>query len=307
MKPVILPLIIITATFLSPAANASQSNQDKNLSSDNLSINISSGWLTGQAKEYVYWENNSKLSELDWEIKSTPIIRGDISWNTTPWLTLEANGWITLRPSHSTMHDFDWMIPNQTHWSHLSYSPNTRLNYANEFNINSNIWLMKKHNFKLAGVIGYQQTQFDWTAIGGYYDYNNGQEKGELPPIPGIAYDQKLSVPYIGSKIQYKYKNWEFNALLKYSPWVLAMDNDEHYLRQLNFIEKTHNSEYYSVRTNLGYYITPQMKFFSEWIWNKYTQGKGRTNVNGIPLNCSNCAGIENRNYQFLFGIAYQF
>lgn len=307
MKPIILLLIIMIVTFLSPVSNASQSNQNKNLFSDNLSIHISSGRLTGQAKEYVYGENNSKLSELDWEIESTPIIRGDISWDTTPWLTLEANGWITLRPSHSTMHDFDWMIPNQTHWSDLSYSPNTRLNYANEFNINSHIWLMKKNNFKLAGVIGYQQTQFDWTAIGGYYDYNNGQEKGEFPPIPGIAYKQKLSVPYIGSKIQYKYKNWEFNALLKYSPWVLAMDNDEHYLRQLNFIEKTHSSEYYSARANLGYYITPQMKFFSEWIWNKYTLGKGRTTVNGISLSCSSCAGIENRNYQIVFGIAYQF
>lgn len=86
------------------------------------------------------------------------------------------------------------------------------------------------------------------------------------------------------------------------------MDNDEHYLRQLNFIEKTRNSEYYSAKVNIGYYITtPQMKFFSEGIWNKYTQGKGRTNVNGISLNCSNCAGIEKRNTNFYLALLISF
>lgn len=217
------------------------------------------------------------------------------------------------------MHDFDWLNPNETHWTNWSYSPKTPLNYANEFNINSYIWLLRKNNFKVAGAIGYQQTQFHWTAIGGHYDYNRACDytrsckippEGEFPLMPGIDYKQEFSVPYIGSKIQYKYNNWEFNTLLKYSPWVLAKDHDEHYNRQLTFREKTRNSEYYSVNANIGYSLTPELKFFGEWIWNKYTQGRGGTQItdnesgNSVYLD-GNVAGIENNNYQITLGIAY--
>ena len=313
--------IIITIVFLSPVSNASQSYQDKSLFSDHLSLNVALGWLAGRANEYVYEGDGRKLSQLDWDIKNTPIIKGGISWDATSWLTFEANGWMTLGPRNSTMNDFDWINPNQTHWTNWSYSPKTPLNYANEFNINSYIWVLKKNDFKLAGAIGYQQTQFNWTAIGGYYDYKRFCDytrsckippEGNFPLRPGIDYKQEFSVPYIGSKIQYKYNNWEFNTVLKYSPWILAQDKDEHYNRQLIFREKTRNSEYYSVNANIGYYMTPQLKFFGEWIWNKYTQGRGGTQVTDTESGDSiyqggNVAGIENNNYQIIAGIAYQF
>nr|WP_269471436.1 omptin family outer membrane protease [Candidatus Rickettsiella viridis] len=312
----------MAAAFWSTVSNASPSYQDENLFSDNLSLNVALGWLAGRANEYVYGEDGRKLSQLDWEIKNTPIIKGSISWDVSAWLTFEANGWMTLGPRNSTMNDFDWENPKQTHWTRWSYSPKTPLNYANEFNINSYIWLLKNNSFKVAGVIGYQQAQFHWTTIGGYYDYrrqcineggNNCQAaEGNFPLTPGIDYKQEFSVPYIGSKIQYKYNNWEFNTLLKYSPWVLAKDHDEHYRRQLSFREKTHNSEYYSVSANIAYYMTPQLKFFSEGIWNKYTQGRGAAQMTNNENRSSlylggDVAGIENKSYQITLGIAYQF
>lgn len=65
MKPITLPLIIIITTLLTPVSNASQFKQYKNLFSDNLSVNIYSGWLASQSKEYVFGKDANKVSELD--------------------------------------------------------------------------------------------------------------------------------------------------------------------------------------------------------------------------------------------------
>lgn len=90
MKLIALFLIITMALWV-PVSNASQPQQNKSVFTDNLLANISLGWFAGQANEYVYEAGGRKLSQLDWEIKNTPIIKGSISWNANTWLTLEAN------------------------------------------------------------------------------------------------------------------------------------------------------------------------------------------------------------------------
>ena len=45
-------------------------------------------------------------------------------------------------------------------------------------------------------------------------------------------------MPYIGLVGQYRINDFEFNALFKFSDWVRAHDNDEHYMRDLTFRER---------------------------------------------------------------------
>jgi plasminogen activator len=102
------------------------------------------------------------------------------------------------------------------------------------------------------------------------------------------------------------------NALLKFSPWVEAKDNDEHYMRDLTFREKAGGSNYYSALVDVGYYVTSNAKVFTEFTWSKYSQDKGGTEiidrVSGESGHLGDdAAGIENKNYSLTAGLQYRF
>ena len=95
---------------------------------------------------------------------------------------------------------------------------------------------------------------------------------------------------------------------MKFSEWVTAKDNDEHYLRDTTFREKTTNSRYYSTAIEVGYYITPNAKVSTEFVYNYYSEGKdgseminratGKTEYSG-----GDSAGIKNENYIISAGV----
>lgn len=301
------------------ASNIAQAQNEKqpssvNFTADSITVSTSLGWLGGESKEYVYdADTGRKVSELNWKINNTSIIKGDISWDPLSWLTLNASGWTTLASSGAGMDDYDWLDASQSHWTHWSNSPNTRLNHANEFDLNAKAWLLKYSNYKIGTVVGYQQTRFSWTAFGGHYQYDNGNDVGDFPERKrGIGYQQKFSMPYLGLVGSYRYRDIEFNALLKFSPWVEAKDNDEHYMRDLSFREKNSGSNYYSASVDIGYYVTPNAKVFSGFTWSKYSKGKGGTEIidhtNGSSsYHGGDAAGLENKNYSLIAGLQYRF
>lgn len=310
---IVLCILGLTATNVALAQNE-KGPYAVNFDADSVAVSTSLGWLGGESKEYVYdADTGRKISELNWKINNTAIIKGDISWDPFFWLTLNARGWTTLASSGAGMDDYDWLDASQSHWTHWSNSPSTRLNHANEFDVNAKAWLVKRPDYKIGAVVGYQQTRFSWTAFGGHFQYDNGNYVGDFPRGErGIGYQQKFSMPYVGLAGGYRYRDIEFNALLKFSPWVEAKDNDEHYMRDLTFREKTSGSNYYSASVDVGYYVTPNAKVFTEFTWSKYSQGKGGTEiidrVSGESGHLGgDAAGIENKNYSLTAGLQYRF
>lgn len=311
--------IIITGFVGLMLTNVTLAQNDKvphaiNFTADSITASTSLGWLGGESKEYVYdIDTGRKISELNWKINNAAIIKGDISWGPFFWLSLNAKGWTTLASSGAGMDDYDWMDDSQSHWTDRSNSPNTRLNHANEFDVNAKAWLIKQPDYKLGAVFGYQQTRFSWTAFGGHYQYDNGDDVGDFPRGERtIGYQQKFSMPYVGLVGGYRYQNIEFTTLLKYSPWVEARDNDEHYMRDLTFRDKASGSDYYSVSADVGYYVTPNTKVFTEFSWSKYSQGKGGTHVidhesGESSYEGGDASGIDNKNYSFTAGVQYRF
>lgn len=307
----VLSLVAVNLAIAQTTTNRNVINFDAN----SVTVSTSLGFLGTKSKEYVYDNsNNRKVSELEWKAKNAPIIKGDISWDPLYWLTLTARGWTTLASSGSRMDDYDWIDPNQAHWTDWSHSPNTHLSHANEFDLNTKFWLIKTLDYKVGAVLGYQKTRFSWIDLGGgHYQYNNGSDVGSFPHGErGIGYKQKFSLPYLGLSGSYRFHDFELNALLKFSPWVVAKDNDEHYLTEVTFREKTNESKYYSASIDLGYYLTPNAKVFTEITWNKYSQGKGDTNLFDHDSGQSyyyggDAAGIENSNYSVTAGLQYRF
>lgn len=283
-------------------------------SPDSLAVSASAGMLSGKSHEMVYDEaTGRKISQLDWKIKNVAILKGDITWDAYSFLTLNARGWTSLASGSGHMDDYDWMNEKQSSWTDHSSHPATNVNYANEYDLNVKGWILQGDNYKAGVTAGYQETRFSWTATGGTYNYDNGAYQGNFPAGErGIGYSQRFSMPYIGLAGQYRFNDFEFNALFKFSDWVRAHDNDEHYIRDLTFREKTTDSRYYGASVDAGYYVTPHAKVFAEFTYSSYEEGKGGTQI--IDTNTGDsgsiggdAAGISNHNYTITAGLQYRF
>lgn len=300
--------------ILSGTVFAESTQLTPNFSSESFAVSTSAGMLSGKSHEFVYdTDTGRKVSQLDWKIKNVAILKGDISWDAYSFLTLSARGWTSIASGSGHMDDYDWMNSNQSGWTDHSSHPSTNVNYANEYDLNAKGWLLQTETYKAGLIAGYQETRFSWSATGGSYNYDNGAYTGEFPNGERvIGYSQQFSMPYIGLVGQYRINDFEFNALFKFSDWVRAHDNDEHYLRDLTFHEKTANSRYYGTSVDAGYYVTPHAKVFAELTYSKYEEGKGgsqmRDNDSGESTSIGgDAAGISNNNYTITAGLQYRF
>ena len=298
----------------SGAVYAGPAQVTPDFSPESLTVSASAGMLSGKSHEMVYDEvTGRKISQLDWKIKNVAILKGDISWDAYSFLTLNARGWTSLASGSGHMDDYDWMNAKQSSWTDDSSDPATNVSYANEYDLNVKGWIFQGDNYKAGVTAGYQETRFSWTATGGTYNYDNGTYKGNFPAGErGIGYSQRFSMPYIGLAGQYRFNDFEFNALFKFSDWVRAHDNDEHYMRDLTFREKTTDSRYYGASVDAGYYVTPHAKVFAEFTYSSYEEGKGGTQIIDTNTGQSgsiggDAAGISNHNYTITAGLQYRF
>ena len=308
--------IMLTAPV---AFNCLASGESGLFSPEKLSADISMGTLSGKTKERVYEpeEGGRKISQLDWKYNNAAIIKGAINWDLMPWLSVGAAGWSTIAGRGANMVDKDWLdASNAGTWTDESRHPNTRLNYANEFDLNMKGWILNEPDYQLGLMAGYQQSRYSFNATGGTYIYSEDggfrNENGSFPDGErGIGYKQRYKMPYIGLTGNYRYDNFEVGGAFKYSGWVRASDNDEHYARGITFRSKVKDQNYYSVSANAGYFITPDAKVYLEGVWSRVTNKKGDSTLYDRNDNTSdrakNVAGIENYSFMATVGLKYTF
>ncbi|ENK6897016.1 omptin family outer membrane protease [Escherichia albertii] len=289
---------------------------------EKISANISLGTLSGQTKERVYLseEGGRKASQLNWKYNNAAIIKGGLNWDLLPRVSVGASGWTTLAHRGSNMVDRDWLDATKpSTWTDESKHPDTRLNFANEFDLNIKGWLLNQPGYRVGVMVGYQESRYSFTAKGGSYIYSSeeGGGRDEIGSFPdgerAIGYKQRFKMPYIGLTGSYRYDDFEFAGEFKYSCWVKASDNDEHYNpeKRITYRSNVNRQNSYSVSLNTGYYITPEAKLYVEGIWSRITNKKGDTSLYARDLNISehskNGAGIENYNFMTTAGLKYYF
>ncbi|MGD8202885.1 omptin family outer membrane protease [Pantoea sp. FN0305] len=296
----------LTLWLMSPLAIANS------LPSYPVTFTLATGWLGGKSNEYVYDEGH-KNSELDWKIKNAAVIRGHLDWEIAPQLSLALSGWTTLARGSAQMDDYDWMVDNQSHWSDWSTWPAARLNYANQFAVSITGWLLQQPEYKLGAALGYQQTRISWQAQGGSYIYDNGADIGRFSRDErAAAYQQRFSAPWLGIAGQYRYKKLELNALIKYSPFTNAHDNDEHYTDYNTFRVKTRRSDYWAASMDAGYYLSPQLKVLAALSWEDYRQSRGQMQIIDYDQQTYDYSekgggGVSHKNYSLTAGLQYHF
>ncbi|MGY4531333.1 plasminogen activator [Pseudomonas sp. TE3786] len=312
MKCIALALGTLPFLTLSPAfAQSEPSPFELNLDSSSISTSASLGWLRGEAEELVYNPNGSKLSQLNWKFNGVNILKADIAWEPFNWLTASARGWMAISKGNSDMDDYDWLSPNQSNWSHHSEHPDTRLQDANEYDLNLKGWVVQQSGLKLGVTGGFQQTTFSWDAYNGSYNYDNGQDVGTFNEGKVISYKQTFKVPYIGLAAGYRYQDLEVNAQVKYSEWVDATGEDVHHLRNLGFADDQSGSKYYGASMDVGYYLLSDLKIFTELAWNDYREKVGDSratnHATGVTTDHGSSTGLSNTNYNASLGLQYRF
>lgn len=308
MKRIVISTVMLSAAISRPVL------ADTLFTPENVTTGISFGTLSGETKERVYApdEAGRKVSQLNWKYKNAAIIKGHIDWDLMPYLTLGASGWSTLAGKGAHMDDYDWQNPEQKGWTDHSKHPNTRLNYANQFDLNAKGWIFNQPDWRLGLMAGYQQSRYSFHAKGGSYNYNNGTVMGDFDNnTTVIGYKQRFKMPYIGLTGQYLYNKIEFAGTFKYSNWVRASDTDQHYLTTTTFHDKVHNQNYYALEGSVGYWITDNTKIYIDTVWSRITNKKGsleaydRSDDSYGKLNKG--SGIESYSLSTSVGLNYRF
>lgn len=233
MRAKLLGIVLTTPIAISSFA----STETLSFTPDNINADISLGTLSGKTKERVYLaeEGGRKVSQLDWKFNNAAIIKGAINWDLMPQISIGAAGWTTLGSRGGNMVDQDWMdSSNPGTRTDESRHPDTQLNYANEFDLNIKGWLLNEPNYRLGLMAGYQESRYSFTARGGSYIYSSEEGfRDDIGSFPNgeraIGYKQRFKMPYIGLTGSYRYEDFELGGTFKYSGWVEASDNDEHY------------------------------------------------------------------------------
>lgn len=314
MKTYHLSAIIWIPLSFSSVAFADQ----KVYSSSAFSGEMSLGSLSGKTRERVYDpdEGGHKDSQLNWKFSNAAVIKSALAWDIHPQLTIGASGWTTIASRGGYMDDTDWLDNSKKEWTKQSKHPDTRLNYANEFDLNIKGWVINNQIYRIGVMAGYQESRYSFQSTGGSYNYTDEdtglKETGNFPADEKvIGYKQRYKTPYIGLTGNYRYDRFELGGSFKYSDWVRTSDNDEHYSRNTTFKAKIKNQRYFSISGNAGYYVTPDMKFFLEGTWSRTTNKKGSLSSynyeTGEKVSAEDSSGIENYSFMTTAGIKYSF
>jgi len=282
---------------------------------EEVSTGIALGTLSGTAKERVYEpeEGGRKVSQLNWRYRHGVVLQGFMAWQVRSWLSFGAAGWTTVTRSGGKMDDYDWLLASQQHWTDHSTHPNTRLNFANQWDLHLTGWLFNQPHWRLGVVGGYRQSRISFSARGGTFSNDNGAEVGRFDNVKVLGYAQRFAIPYVGLTGHYRHENVEAGARLTYSRWGSAKATDQHYLRSLTFRDTTQHQQSFSLSANVGYYLTQQIKLYLESTWNRTLNKKGSNTATFAKGDLyarstfRDSAGIEHSALLTTAGLVYHF
>lgn len=116
---------------------------------------------------------------------------------------------------------------------------------------------------------------------------------------------------YAGDRLaRWQIQRMEFNALINYSPFTIAHDNDEHYTGYHTFRVKARRGKYWAASMDAVYYLSSQVKVLTALSWENYRQNRGQ--IQGINYVAQSYnysekegGGLSHKNYSLTAGLQY--
>lgn len=232
-----------------------------------------------EAREYVYNLAGSKnlTSMLVWQ-SVAPMASVGIDVNLPDDWTLKARARAALS-GDSYMEDYDWFGPDFVdyafdNWTHRSQHPNTNLDWFLDASLSIGRNLIVEPNARLNLNGGFKYIDVQWSAVGGSYVYsdstvdNAGNNfraySGNFADIPAITYRQKLPVLFAGLDGEVTDGQWTYRAEGQAGLTFMAATADNHWMRDLLFIDRMKPSAVLSGSASVAYDFSDNLGAFLE-------------------------------------------
>jgi plasminogen activator len=233
------------------------------------------GFMQGEANEFVYRPDGSKLSQLVWAFDNDLVFKGGIAVRPWSWLAIGAR-FVTNVTDGSTMDDYDWYRANEPEFSDCpdgfchSHHPNTTLESYLSVDAYIAGTFYRDQMFKLTALAGYKRDSQSWQALDGPSNY--------APFVPGrlsISYDQVWEAPYLGLQASGEWSRWSMQGRVIGSWWANGQDEDNHHLRSLLFTDKFGQSSMIGANAHVGYRLTDNWTVKAEYDLQQWQLAKG--------------------------------
>jgi plasminogen activator len=311
-------------TLLLPAVQGSAATVEKEatteVSGESAGVTFTGrlgvGYLTGQAREYVYWADagGHTASELIWDIDSVYMFGIGGSIRPLTWLNINADLWINMGDGDGYMEDYDWMVVGMD-WTDQSVHDNTDVTKAIMFDINVEMTVLSTDTISLNGIAGYRRDAFEWEARGGSYIYSVSAFRDTSGTFSGdelgITYEQIFDVPYIGIGFVGDFDSFHVAAKVTGSFLVSGEATDHHHMRNLVTYDDFSGENMLAFDITLGYDITESIGVTASYSYEKYDTMKGDSewhfNDEGVVYLLEDGAGADLETSMFSMNMTYQF
>lgn len=309
----LLPVVQADAATVETEATAEISTEQAGVP---FSGRIGVGYLTGEARELVYWPHRGdhKASELTWDIDSLYMVGLGATVQARQWLSINIDTWFNLGDGSGYMEDYDWAIPG-TDWTDQSTHENTDVTKGFIFDVNVEMTAFSTSQVQLTGIVGFRRDNFEWEARGGSYVYSvNGfrDMAGTFPDDElGITYEQTFNVPYIGIGFKGDFDRVHLAAKITGSVLVSGEAVDQHHQRNLVTTDDFSNESMIALDVSFAYDISNNIGLKVAYAYEKYDTMKGDSvwdfNNEGVSIDYDDSAGAELETSMLSMNITYSF
>ncbi|MFA5899810.1 MAG: omptin family outer membrane protease [Hyphomicrobium sp.] len=241
-----------------------------------VEVEAALGFMQGEANEFVYRQDGSKLSQLVWAFDNDLVFKGGIAIRPWRWLALGGR-FMTNITDGSTMDDYDWYRPSESSYADCaatggfchSHHPDTQLSYLSvdaylAATFYENQW------FALAALAGYKRDSQSWVAYDGPSNYAT-----MVPGRLSISYEQAWQAAYLGMQFNGGWERWTLQGRVIGSWWAGGKDQDTHHITTVHYTEHFGESNMIGANAHIGYRLTDNWMLKAEYDLQQWLLAKG--------------------------------
>ncbi|SEQ25928.1 plasminogen activator [Devosia sp. YR412] len=264
---------------------ASYTSPDETL---RLDASIGAAYIEGSEKVFI---GNYTLSHLIWQ-STAPILRGSVALEVGNGFSVKAEG-ATAGFGRSYMEDYDWTRGDDTfnNWSHRSQHPDTNLDHYYTGGASLGYELVRDNRAVVRAHGGFKYTDVKWSAYGGSYVYSNPGFRDDVGSFadgtPAIAYRQQFPELFLGIDGEERYGNFRVGGLLRGGMTFLSTATDEHWMRDLRFVDTLYVAPTFTAGVDLGFALGRNAELTLAARYDQVFEARGDTTYSYISSGAS--------------------
>ena len=253
----------------------------------------------------MYLEGNEKVlnggytvSHLIWQ-STVPVLRGSMAVDFGAGFSFRADASVAAF-GNSYMEDYDWLKGDDTfaNWSHRSQHPDTNLDHYYTGAASLGYELVNDDTAVIRAHGGFKYTDVKWTAYGGTYLYSSAGGFRDIPGsipdgVAGITYRQQFPELFLGIDGEERYGNFRIGGLLRGGITFLSVSTDDHWLRNLRFVDTLYVAPTVTAGIDVGFALGPNAELTLAARYDHIFEQRGDTVTYNIATGAQNGSYLD--------------